>query len=47
MGLTDYCIKAFFHYRKRINYKTLTEKRIKTGEFLSVYGVKEIQTVRN
>ena len=33
-------IKAFFHYLKRINYKILTHKNIKTGNFLSVYRAK-------
>ena len=32
--------EAFFHYRKRIKYKILTHKRIKTGNFLSVYRAK-------
>ena len=33
MGLTVKCIKAFFHYRNRINYKISTDKHIKTGDF--------------
>ena len=32
--------KAFFCYRKRINYKIFTDKRIKVCDFLSVYGAK-------
>ena len=40
MGLAACRIKAFFHYRKRINCKILTHKRIKTGNFLSLYRAK-------
>ena len=40
MGLTAQSIKAFFGYRERINYKILTDKRIKACDFLSVYEAK-------
>ena len=34
-----------FHNHKRINYKILTDNRMKIGDFLSVYGAKETQKV--
>ena len=46
-GVNWLTYKGFFHYRKRTNNKILTDKRIKTGDFVSVYGAKETQKVRN
>ena len=40
IGLTAWSIKGFFGYRKRINYKIFTDKRIKACDFVSVYEAK-------